>query len=155
MIEFKWPLTLIFVLHITLLQENSILNGCRCSAALMEWYFMWRRLFWFCGMRSGCQHEKINHVAYNEIGNNDINSLLFCYTLNWLIAEILNEFSLCCFLTCTKLVITIILCVLGFVLFVVFVLWMLMNTQLNWNFKKFLCSQPTTVLAGLLGWMTM
>lgn len=37
-IEFKWLLTLIFVLHITSLQENSILSGCRCSAALMEWY---------------------------------------------------------------------------------------------------------------------
>lgn len=65
-IEFKWPPALIFVLHITLLQENSILSGCRCSAALMEWYLFMLRCFvgW-----EACHQALIIYVARQEMDN--------------------------------------------------------------------------------------
>ncbi len=56
--EFKRQLTLIFVLHITLLQENPILSGCRCSVTLMEWYlFMWGGFARWEGDRLRCLQE--------------------------------------------------------------------------------------------------
>lgn len=83
-IEFPWLQTLIVALRISRLRGNSILNGCRRWAALMEWYlFMWRCVFGVWANTSHCIpriNKHLNHLSF------------LLWQQVWLITQWMNEF---------------------------------------------------------------